>query len=282
MTASTSPGASQPATRWVDLSITIAASPEAVWTAVSDGEWLSRWFSPIASVEPGEGGRVTVSWGDGEWTSHIVAWQPGVHMRMEYESPESSDDQDNQDDQGQNDAEEQPVVTALEYYLEPRKDGTKLRLVNSGFSASSEWDDYFRMASQGWRFFLWNLKHVLERHPGVPRAMISVRPWVTGSRAEVWDRLFSEVGEPGETRFCFALDGGVELTGSVILSDRPWAFAGVVESLNDGVFHVELEGTGDRWKLGLWLSAYGVDGPARDRVRQVLESTAARLFPAGQ
>jgi len=219
------------------------------------------------------GGRVTVSWGDGEWTSHIVAWQPDVHMRMEYES-ETSDGQDDQE------AEEQSV-TALEYRLEPREGGTKLRLVNSGFAASSEWDDYFRMASQGWRFFLWNLKHVLERHPGVPRTMISVRPWVTGSRAEVWDRLFSDVGAPGEKRLRFGLDGGLELTGSVILSDRPWAFAGVVESLKDGVFHVELEGSGDRWKLGLWLSAYGVKAAECDRVRQALESTAARLFPAG-
>ena len=45
--------------RSIDLRTDLRAAPEAVWKAISDGEWLSRWFSPTASAEPGAGGLVT-------------------------------------------------------------------------------------------------------------------------------------------------------------------------------------------------------------------------------
>lgn len=254
------------ATRTIDLSVDLPATPDRVWTAISDGEWLSRWLAPIASVEPGENGRVTVSWGAGnEFTSRIAVWRPGAHMRLEDTAAEGAS------------------ASALDYYLEPRGDGTRLRLVNSGLPGGAEADEFLYMMENGWRFFLWNMKHVLERHPGVPRVMISVRPWVRGTREEVWSRLFASDGfgeapaKAGE-RFRFPLDGCEALEGVAVLADRPWAFAGVVESFGDGVVHVELEGSGERWKLGVWLSAYGLDPQVRKRVGQALEATVARLF----
>ena len=159
------------------------------------------------------------------------------------------------------------------------------------------------MMLNGWRVFLWNLGHAVERHPGVPRRMISVRPWVTGSREEVWERLFGDEGLRGDggvgaaaagsvaagsvaagsvaagDRFRFVLDGGVVLEGEVVLCDRPRAFAGMVESLNDGVLHVEMEGSGERWRMGVWLSVYGVEEGRGDRVGGALERTIGRLFP---
>ena len=139
------------------------------------------------------------------------------------------------------------------------------------------------MMENGWRFFLWNLQHVLERHPGTPRVITSARPWVSGTRDHVWSRLFGPAGV-GEAParagddFHFSLDGGEALEGAVVLSDRPWAFAGRVGSFGDGVLHVELEGSGDRWKLGVWLSAYGVAENERERVGSALRRTVGRLF----
>ena len=252
----------------IELSVEIRATPGEVWTAVSDGEWLSRWFSPIASVEPGEGGHVTVSWGDeGEWTSRIKLWRPGAHLRLEDVVPEGAS------------------ASTLDYYLEPQDGVTKLRLINSGLASGPETAEFLYMMENGWRFFLWNLKHVLERHPGVPRIMISARPWVHGTREDVWGRLFGSSGfgeapaTPGEP-FRFPLDGGEFLEGVAVHSDRPWAFAGVVESFGDGVLHVELEGSGERWKLGVWLSAYGLATDLRERVGQALKATVNRLFSA--
>ena len=271
-----------PETRNIELSVEIAAPKEAVWKAISDGEGLASWFSPIASVDPGEGGSVTVSWGAGsEWTSGITVWRPGEHLQLVDELPEEAVDQG--------------AMMALDYHLAESDGTTRLHLVNSGLPAGEDGDEFFYMMDKGWRFFLWNLKHVVERHPGVARHMISARPWVTGTREEVWDRIFGEEGlgvvtdGPGSASleaspsagepFRFRLDGGEALAGTVVLSDRPWAFAGVVASLNDGVLHVELEGRGDRWKLGVWLSAYGVERGRCEQMREALEKTITRIFP---
>lgn len=270
--------------RSIDLSVDVDAAPEAVWAAISGGEGLSRWFSPVASSEPGEGGSVTVSWGPGtEWTSRIAVWKPCERLRLvdpPAEETGSGTDGTDASAPGPGDA---PPESALDYWIEPRGRGARVRLVNSGLQAGDGAEEFLRMMENGWRFFLWNLKHCLERHPGVPRVMISARPRVRGTREEVWRRLFGRdglgeaPGGPGD-RFRFALVGGEVLGGATVLSDRPWAFAGMVESFGDGVLHVELEGSGDSWRLGVWLSAYGVAPGVRARVGGALKSTVAGLF----
>lgn len=263
-------------TRDIELAVEIAAPIDAVWRAITDGEAVANWFAPIASAQPGEGGHLTVSWEAGaEWTSWITAWDPCRHLRLVDQRPDE--------------AEENPAGMALDYRLTDLGDSTRLELVNSGLSAAPDWDDTFRMMQNGWRFFLWNLKHFLERHPGARRTMISQRPWVTGSREEVWDRVFGKKGlvdtiadgpYPGTgDRFRCVLDGVGALEGTMVLCDRPWSFAGVVSSLNDGVLHVEMEGTGERWKMGVWLSAYGVEEEQCEKIGVALAKTVSRVFP---
>ena len=261
-----------PGTRNIDLSAHIAAPPEAVWRALSEGDRLASWFSPIASVVPGEGGTVTVAWAEGaEWTNFISVWRPCEHLQLVDNPPDEA-------------AAEGAVPMVLDYHLEPRDDGTRMRLVNSGLLDSKDWDDTFHMMTNGWRFFLWNLKHYLERHPDTLRTMISERPWVTGTREDVWDTIFGAGGlgtapaRPGDA-FSLRLDDGTALEGTTILSDRPWAFAGMVKSLNDGVLHVEMEGSGERWKMGVWLSAYGLEEERCKEIGAALAQTTSRLFP---
>ena len=263
------------ATRSIEVAVEIDAAVEAVWQAITDGDAVANWFAPIASAEPGEGGSLTVSWGAGaEWTSRITVWKPHAHLGLADELPEE--------------AAEQGAAMQLDYHLEPRDDNTLVRIVNSGLSADPSWDDAVHMMSNGWRFFAWNLKHFLERHRDSRRTMISERPWVTGTREEVWDAVFGEAGfgtvhagagGADGSPFGFVLDDGVVLEGTVVLSDRPWAFAGIVSSLSDGVLHVEMEGTGERWKMGIWISAYGVEEERCDQVGKALTKTVSRLFP---
>lgn len=275
-------------TRDIELSVGIAAPVDDVWRAISTGDGIARWFAPFASVEEGEGGTVGLAWEEGaEWPSRITLWQPGERLRMvDLSDPEAAT---------------QGTALTVDYHLSTADGKTRVRLVNSGLPATPDFDDHFHMMTNGWRVFLWNLKHAVERHPGVSRRVISVRPWVTGSREEVWERLFGEeVGKRGDvdafadstpagaisTRslavgdpFHRVLDGGEVLSGTIVFADRPWAFAGIVESLNDGVLHVEMEGSGERWRMGVWLSAYGVGKRRCDRVAAALDSTLGRLFP---
>ncbi|MDE2652784.1 MAG: SRPBCC domain-containing protein [Gemmatimonadota bacterium] len=265
-----------PGTRDIELAVEIAAPVDAVWRAITEGELVANWFAPVASAQPGEGGHLTVSWGAGaEWTSWITKWDPGRHLRLVDQLPEK--------------AGETAAVMALDYRLTDPGGATRLDLVNSGLSSAPDWDDTFHMMQNGWRFFLWNLKHFLERHPGATRTMISERPWVAGSREEVWDRVFGANGlvdtiadgaypATGD-RFRCVLDGLEPLEGTAVLCDRPWAFAGVMSSLNYGVLHVEMEGTGERWKLGVWLSAYGVGEEHCAEIGAALARTVSRVFP---
>ena len=262
------PAAADPApTRDIEVSTVVAAPAEAVWRALTEGDQIASWFAPSASAQPGRGGHLTVSWGAGaEWTSSITGWEPERHLRLV--------------DQPADGASEEAASMALDYHLTQLDGATRLDVVNSGLSAAPEWDDTFHMMRNGWRFFAWNLKHFLERHPTARRTMISERPWVSGTRERVWDRVFGEAGIGGAgDPFRFALDGGEALEGTVVLCDRPWAFAGVVSSLNDGVLHVEMEGSGDRWKMGVWLSAYGVEQERCEEIGGALAQTVARLFP---
>lgn len=286
-----------PDTRNIELSVKIAAPVGAVWEAIATGDGIARWFAPFASVEEREGGTVTVAWVEGaDWPNRITVWRPGERLRMV--------------DPSDADAVAQGTALAVDYRLERANGATRLRFVNSNLPATPDWDEHFHMMTNGWRFFLWNLKHAVERHPGVSRRVISARPWVSGSREEVWERLFAAldstprggrspaaaddggarrgrrdslagsvpggslaVGDP----FHFVLDGGEVLEGTVVLCDRPWAFAGSVRSLNDGVLHVEMEGSGERWKMGVWLSAYGVGEARCDRVGAALARTIGKL-----
>jgi len=263
--------AAAPGTRTITLSVDIAAAPETVWGALADGDRLANWFSPIASVDPGEGGTVTVAWAEGaDWTSIISVWRPVEHLQLVDEPPDEA-------------AAEGAVPMVLDYHLEARNGGTRVHLVNSGLSASKDWDEAFHMMTNGWRFFLWNLKHYLERHSNARRNMISERPWVTGTREEVWDTIFGADGlgrvpDAPRAPFSLRLDDGTALAGTTVLSDRPWTFAGMVSSLNDGILHVELEGSGERWKMGVWLSAYGLDEERCRMTGEALGQTISRLF----
>ncbi len=67
----------------------VAAPPEAVWKAITEGEELTRWFCLHATCESGVGGKHEIDWGGGAKGSHtIVIWKPNVHLRTESNRPE--------------------------------------------------------------------------------------------------------------------------------------------------------------------------------------------------
>jgi len=69
-------------TRDVTREIAIAAPVDAVWKALTDAAELMRWFPPMATVEPGPGGRLRRAWQTGEAIEErIDRWVPGEHLR---------------------------------------------------------------------------------------------------------------------------------------------------------------------------------------------------------
>jgi len=156
------------------------------------------------------------------------------------------------------------VRLAVDYYVEVQGGRVRVRLVHSGFDDSS-WDDYIDGLDAGWSFFLFNLKHALERHRGLDRLQLSAR-FRTTARAGEDHPVFGAKGlrvrppigglRPGDAcRFSLA-GADVEATVAVRHASRTVGF--VVPAWNDALLFVEREGMKDTHHLGIWLSLYGV------------------------
>ena len=76
-------------TRDVTREISIAAPVDAVWKALTDAEELVRWFPPVATVQPGPGGRLRREWQTGEAIEERIGRGREAHERSPW--PASGD-----------------------------------------------------------------------------------------------------------------------------------------------------------------------------------------------
>jgi uncharacterized protein YndB with AHSA1/START domain len=125
---------------------------ERVWAALTTAEGLSRWFGSVAEIDLRPGGRAFFRWDDlGEESVATIAVVDPPHrfaFRWAIEGlPE--------DDAPQ---------TLVDFTLEPVPDGTRLRLVESGFAqAAADVAQSAREAnSQGWETELVDLETYLD------------------------------------------------------------------------------------------------------------------------
>ena len=260
--------------RALDLTIDIDATLEEVWQTLTTGEGIARWFAPYAAVTPGEGGSVSIGWDPKEmWSQPITVWEPLRRMQTASEMPSKDG---------------RMVRLAVDYYLEVQGGRVRVRLVHSGFDDSS-WDDYIDGLDAGWSFFLFNLKHALERHRGVDRRQLSARFRTTARAGEDHPvfgakglRVRPPVGElrPGDA--CRLLLGGVDVDATVAVRHPPRTIAFVVPAWNDGLVFVEREGLKEEHYLGMWLSLYGVpETTAAPLQRGLAEVESAHSVPKG-
>lgn len=255
--------------RTVDLSIDIDATLEEVWQALTTGEGIARWFAPYASVTPGEGGSVSIGWDPKEmWATPITVWDSQRRMQTVSEMPA---------------ADGRMVRLAVDYYLDVQGGRVRVRLVHSGFDDSS-WDDYIDGLDAGWSYFLFNLKHALERHRGVDRRQLSARFRTTARDGEDHPvfgakglRLQPPVGglRPGDA--CRLSLGGVDVDATVAVRHPRRTGAFVVPAWNDALLFVEREGMKETHHLGMWLSLYGVPEKTAAPLRQGLADVESAL-----
>jgi uncharacterized protein YndB with AHSA1/START domain len=139
--------------RTIAHSLVIKAPVDEVFTAISAGDGISRWFTTSAVSEPHTGGTFRYvfdnekpelsSVQEGRYID-VVAGRKLVHP---WRFPGLS----------------QP--TTVEYALTPRGDETQLDFRNTGFGQGPEWDGPYQRFTGGWKLFLDNLKSVLEGGP---------------------------------------------------------------------------------------------------------------------
>jgi len=157
-----------------ELKIEVAATPAELWKALSTAQGIQSWFAPIARVEPGVGGGITVGWGPGmEFTQAIEVWEPEQHLH----------------------------AGRVDYYIEGNGDTTILRLVESGFGDDAKFDGEFESTGKAWPVFMTMLKRSAEAGVDSCTTAATFR-FLDIPSVEVWHRLIAE------KQFCDALVGG--------------------------------------------------------------------------
>jgi uncharacterized protein YndB with AHSA1/START domain len=259
-------------TRTLELEQHVDATPEEVWEILTTGDGLSRWFPLDARVTPGVDGTVWLSWGPGcEGEAPIHVWEPGSHFGWT-------------EDHGQ-DAEGRAIKVAVDFHIEGRHGDTVVRLVQSGFDASADWDEMYDALRDGWSYFLFNLAHYFQHHRGRPRRLAWKRAPTDLSRDGVWRRLVDQGLVAEESREP-AAEGAPDALPVLIDRLRPahtvsrregHHFAAVLPDLEQALFFVEIEGR----HVGFWLSTYGTESTEVERLQAALEERIEVALGAG-
>ena len=134
----------------IEREVVIEAPLEVVWRIVTDPEQIRKWFADEAEVElrVGGGGRLRFNSGD-SYQLQVEALEPPRRFAFRWIQPEGS-----------------PVradnTMLVEFTLEPEGNGTRLRVVESGFD-TIDWSDaekakYADGHSKGWQTLLGRLR----------------------------------------------------------------------------------------------------------------------------
>ena len=117
----------------IERDITIDAPVERVWELITEPEHIGRWFGDAgAQIDLRPGGEMVIRWAEhGTTHGRVVAVEP--HTRFSYRwAPFKVPSGD------------EPVdgnSTLVEFLLAPEGDGTRLRVVESGFASLATSED---------------------------------------------------------------------------------------------------------------------------------------------
>jgi uncharacterized protein YndB with AHSA1/START domain len=110
----------------IERETTIAAPVDRVWSLITDPEHVGRWFGDAgAEIDLRPGGAMRVRWADsGEVRARVEAVEPPHRFAYRWTAAHAH---------GEEPAEGNS--TLVEFTLAPDGDGTRLRVVESGFAA---------------------------------------------------------------------------------------------------------------------------------------------------
>jgi uncharacterized protein YndB with AHSA1/START domain len=203
---------------YVQVEVEVPGTPEEVWQAIATGPGISSWFVPIEfEVRDGKPVAVKVTMGPGmESTSAVTAWEPPQKWASQSDGWIPG----------------MPPI-AHEWSVEARAGGICIvRIVQSLFASTDDWDNQLENAKSGLPAFLRILRIYLTHFRGQRSAMMRWMVPVAGTEAEAWESLTAALGVNG-------LSVGQRCTTP---AGAP-AFSGVVEyvtqSPNDALLRLE-------------------------------------------
>jgi uncharacterized protein YndB with AHSA1/START domain len=134
----------------IEREILIDAPLEVVWVVVTESEHVGSWFSDSAVIELRPGGRATLTWREhGAALARIERVEPPHEFAFRWARPLGAEP-----DEGNS--------TLVEFSLVAEGDGTRLRVVESGFreleASEEEKARYAEGNQKGWEIELGELE----------------------------------------------------------------------------------------------------------------------------
>jgi uncharacterized protein YndB with AHSA1/START domain len=167
--------------RSVQIEFEVPGTPEEVWQAIATGPGISSWFVPTEFEErDGKPVAVKLIFGPGmELRSEVTAWDPPRMFATEAGLPGS------------------PPI-ANEWSVEARGGGICIvRIVQSLFASTDDWDNQLESAKSGLASFLSILRIYLTHFRGQRSAMMKWMAPAAGTEAEAWETLTAALGLKG-------------------------------------------------------------------------------------
>jgi uncharacterized protein YndB with AHSA1/START domain len=134
----------------IEREVILPVPPARVWSALTRAEQLGAWFGTQATIDLRPGGEVVFTW-DGSTGPHgthrgvIEAVEPTQRLAFRWQSNSG-----------------EVPMTLVEFTLEPHADGTRLRVVESGFaSLPHELLGAHARNARGWQIVLGDLERYL-------------------------------------------------------------------------------------------------------------------------
>lgn len=209
--------------RSIQVEVEVPGTPEEVWQAIATGPGISSWFVPAEFEERGgQPVAVKLNFGPGMVsTAAVTAWEPPLKWAAQSDGWV-------------------PGMPSLanEWSVEARGGGVCIvRIVNSLFASTDDWDNQLEGTEHGWPAFFRTLRIYLTHFRGQRSASMKWMAPVAGTEAEAWETLTAAVGLDG-------VSVGQRWTAPAGVP----AFSGVVEyvsqSPNDALLRVDKPGPG--------------------------------------
>lgn len=209
--------------RSIQVEVEVPGTPEEVWQAIATGPGISSWFVPTEFEErDGTPVAVKMTFGPGmESRAVVTVWDPPRMFAAE--SPGWT-----------------PGMPALatEWSVEARAGGVCLvRVVNSLFASTDDWDNQLEGTESGWPGFFRTLRIYLTHFRGKRSAIMQKMAPAAGTEAEAWETLTAALGLKGMSvgQRCTAPAGVPALSGVVEY---------VTQNPNDALLRLDKPGPG--------------------------------------
>ncbi|MEO8451729.1 MAG: SRPBCC domain-containing protein [Gemmatimonadota bacterium] len=168
--------------RSVQVDVEVPGTPEEVWHAIATGPGISSWFVPT-EFEESDGRPVAVTYNFGPGfapRAAVTAWDPPRMFTA----------------QGEGWGGAPPI--AAEWSVQARAGGVCLvRVVNSLFSSTDDWDNQLESTRHGWPGFFRTLRIYLTHFRGQRSAIMQMVAPVAGTEGEAWEALTAAFGLKG-------------------------------------------------------------------------------------